>query len=423
MDADDRRAPLHRDQRRGDAAGRALADRAPGEAADHSLPRQADEDWKAEGFERVEAGEQREVVLEGLAEAEARVDHERLGGDEFAIMQVGEAQPEGAIRLARRVIDLIAQPAMIDAHELNIGASVGIALGESAAYSAEEMLKSADLAMYRAKSDGRGTYRMFDPEMDVIAQARRRMEIELRGALLNDAFELHFQPIVTLETRKVSGFEALIRWNHPDRGMISPAEFIPVAEESGLIVPIGEWALRRACAEAATWPSDIKVAVNLSTVQFLRGNLVATVLNALAASGLAPQRLELEITESVLLERTDRNLNILKQFRDLGVRISMDDFGTGYSSLSYLRSFQFDKIKIDQSFIREIAASRESKAIVKAITGLGASFAIVTTAEGVETDAQVNYLVSEGCDEVQGFLFSKPVPARDIPALLSQLDG
>jgi EAL domain-containing protein (putative c-di-GMP-specific phosphodiesterase class I) len=277
--------------------------------------------------------------------------------------------------------------------------------------------------MYRAKSDGRGTYRFFEPEMDAKAQARRALEIDLRQALIEGAFELYYQPIVTLQTGNVSGCEALLRWKHPERGFVSPAEFIPVAEEIGLIVPIGDWALRQACTEAAQWPNGMRVAVNLSPIQFKSGNVVSSVMNALAASGLAPARLEVEVTESVLLEKTEENLSVLRNLHELGVRISLDDFGTGYSSLSYLQSFHFDKIKIDRSFVRDLRPDGDNLAIVRAIAGLGASFGITTTAEGVETDEELKLIRQEGCTEVQGYYFSPPKPAGQLPEILARIQA
>jgi diguanylate cyclase (GGDEF)-like protein len=346
----------------------------------------------------------------------------RLGGDEFAILQMSSAQPSSAIALAQKIIEVIGQSFCIDSHDVTVGASVGIAVAHPGEMGTENFLKSADLAMYSAKSDGRGTYRMFDPAMDAIVQARRILERDMRTSLAHDGFNLFYQPLVNLQTKKVTAFEALMRWEHPERGMVPPSEFIPVAEEMGLIVHLGEWALRRACAEAMEWPDDICVSVNLSPLQFAKGNLVSTVMSALASSGLQASRLELEITESVLLEKSERNIAILTQLRGLGVRISMDDFGTGYSSIGYLRSFPFDKIKIDQSFVRDLLIDEGSLAIVRAIAGLGVSFGMTTTAEGVETEEQMRCLNLEGCIEVQGFLYSKPVPAGDIVRLLEDLN-
>jgi diguanylate cyclase (GGDEF)-like protein len=344
----------------------------------------------------------------------------RLGGDEFVIVQRGVAQPEDAAVLARRVVDIISEPYDLDGHRVTIGVSVGISLAPGDGSSCEKLLKNADVALYRAKADGRGTWRFFEPEMDARLQARLALEIDLRAALRNDEFELYYQPLHRLASRRVCGFEALLRWHHPTRGMVSPAEFIPVAEEIGLIVPLGEWVLRHACIEASGWPADIKLAVNVSPAQFKSGNLAEQVTGALAASGLAPQRLELEITESVLLGNSADTIAMLHQLRKQGVRIAMDDFGTGYSSLSYLRSFPLDKIKIDQCFVRDLGAVDGSGFIVRTIITLARSLGMVTTAEGVETTEQLEWLRSEGCDEVQGFLFSRPQPASEVPRLLKR---
>ncbi|MBS0531356.1 MAG: EAL domain-containing protein [Proteobacteria bacterium] len=346
----------------------------------------------------------------------------RLGGDEFAILQMSVAQPSSSIGLAQKVIEVVGRPFSIEGHDVTVGASIGIAIAHPGEMNAENCLKSADLAMYSAKAEGRGTYRMFDPEMDAIVQTRRVLERDMRTALAQDGFKLFYQPLVNLQTGKVTAFEALMRWEHPTRGMVPPSEFIPVAEEMGLIVHLGEWALRRACAEAMEWPHDIRVSVNLSPLQFSKGNLVSTVVSSLASSGLPPARLELEITESVFLEKSERNIATLVQLRELGVRISMDDFGTGYSSIGYLRSFPFDKIKIDQSFVRDVLVDEGSLAIVRAIAGLGVSFGMTTTAEGVETEEQMRRLNLEGCIEVQGFLYSKPIPPSDIVKLLADLN-
>jgi diguanylate cyclase (GGDEF)-like protein len=347
----------------------------------------------------------------------------RLGGDEFAILQMSVAQPASSIALAEKIIEIVGQPCSVDGHDVTVGASVGVAVAHPGDMNTETFLKSADLAMYSAKADGRGTYRMFDPEMDAVVQSRRLLERDMRTALAQDGFRLYYQPLVNLQTKRVTAFEALMRWEHPERGAVPPSEFIPVAEEMGLIVQLGEWALRQACAEAMEWPDSICISVNLSPLQFSKGNLVSTVVSALASSGLPASRLELEITESVLLEKSERNIAILNQLRDLGVRISMDDFGTGYSSIGYLRSFQFDKIKIDQSFVRDLLVDEGSLAIVRAIAGLGVSFGMTTTAEGVETEEQMRCLNLEGCIEVQGYLYSKPVPAHEIHELLSSLAG
>jgi diguanylate cyclase (GGDEF)-like protein len=357
--------------------------------------------------------------LRDILQATDRIS--RLGGDEFAIMQTSGAQPASSIALAEQILEIVGQQFIIEGHDVTVGASIGIALGSPGETDAEIILKSADLAMYSAKSEGRGTYRMFDPEMDLIVQARRVLERDLRSAFLKKEFKLFYQPLVNLETKKVKAFEALMRWEHRERGLIPPSEFIQVAEEMGLIVPLGEWALRQACTEAMDWPDDVCVSVNLSPLQFSKGNLVATVVSALASSGLPGSRLELEITESVLLEKSERNIYILNQLRGLGVRISMDDFGTGYSSIGYLRSFPFDKIKIDKSFVRDLLVDEGSLAIVRAIAGLGVSFGMTTTAEGVETEEQMQCLSLEGCVEVQGYFYSKPVPAKEIAGLLESL--
>ncbi len=347
----------------------------------------------------------------------------RLGGDEFAILQMSGAQPESSTSLAATIVEVIGHPHNIDGHDVTVGASIGIAIVHPAEMDSESILKSADLAMYSAKADGRGTYRVFDPQMDAAVRARRSLERDMRTALAQGEFALAYQPLVNLHTKKVTAFEALMRWRHAERGIVPPSEFIPVAEEMGLIIQLGEWALRQACIEAAEWPPDVRVSVNLSPLQFAKGNLVSTVLNALASSGLPASRLELEITESVLLEKSERNIAILNQLRELGVRISMDDFGTGYSSIGYLRSFPFDKIKIDQSFVQDLLVDQGSLAIVRAIAGLGISFGITTTAEGVETEEQMQRLSLEGCVEVQGYLYSKPVPADEIAALLARLSN
>jgi diguanylate cyclase (GGDEF)-like protein len=345
----------------------------------------------------------------------------RTGGDEFSIVQVGVEQPGSASALAERLVATMNAPFDLGEHHVIIGTSVGIAVAPGDGADPDALLKNADLALYRAKADGRGTFRFFEAEMDTKVQARRKLEFGLRKAVSGREFELFYQPIVNLETDKIGAFEALLRWNHPTRGRVSPDQFIPLAEETGLIVPIGEWVLRQACAQAAKWPADIRMAVNLSPVQFRNKNLVATVVSALTAAGLVPNRLELEITESVLLQNNDATLEVLHQLREIGVRISMDDFGTGYSSLSYLRSFPFDKIKIDQSFVRGLAEKPESIAIIRAVAGLGTSFGITTTAEGVETQEQLDLMRAEGCTEVQGFYYSKPRPAADFAKLLSRL--
>jgi diguanylate cyclase (GGDEF)-like protein len=346
----------------------------------------------------------------------------RLGGDEFAIVQVAVDQPVGATTLAARLIREISEPYVIQGHQIVIGASVGIAVAPIDGTDADRLLKNADLALYRAKEDGRGTYRFFEASMDAKMHARRELELELRKALALGEFEVFYQPLVNLKTNRVSGCEALLRWRSPERGLVPPGEFIPLAEEIGLINAIGAWVLKEACTEAAGWREEIKIAVNLSPVQFKRGTVVLDVIAALSASGLPAHRLELEITETVLLQDTEATLSILNQLRALGAHISMDDFGTGYSSLGYLRKFPFDKIKIDQSFIRHLSDEPDSVAIVRAIAGLGSTLGIATTAEGVETHEQLEKVRAEGCTEVQGYLFSKPKPANELRALLQQRD-
>jgi diguanylate cyclase (GGDEF)-like protein len=345
----------------------------------------------------------------------------RLGGDEFAIFQHAPNQPEAAKALAQRLVDLVGRTYLVDDNILNIGVSIGIALPPTDGTEPDRLLKSADLALYRAKEEGRGRFRFFEQEMDARAQTRRALELDLRRAFALRQFEVHYQAQMSLHDERIVGFEALARWRHPERGMISPADFIPVAEEIGLISQIGEWVLLTACREAAGWRGSQRIAVNLSPMQFSNPGLVDTVSAALATSGLAPERLELEITESVLLEDTAATLATLHQLRALGIQIAMDDFGTGYSSLGYLRSFPFDKVKIDQSFIRDMPTDGDSAAIVRAIIGLGVSLGISTTAEGVETEEQLNRLRAEGCTDIQGYLLSKPVPAAEVASVLSRI--
>lgn len=345
----------------------------------------------------------------------------RLGGDEFAIIQFGDEQPKKAAALATRLLELVKRPFDIDNHKLVVGASIGIAVADGEYQDADQLLRAADLAMYRAKADGRGRFRFFEPEFDRQAKERRELEAALRAAIDQDALDIHYQPLVNLQTNRVSGFEALSRWEDPQRGFVPPSTFIPLAEEIGLIDVIGKRVLMRACAEAAKWPGDITVAVNLSAAQFQHEHLVAAVEQALAESGLPASRLEVEITESIFLKDSESNLVVLARLGKLGVRISMDDFGTGYSGLGYLHSFPFDKIKIDSSFVRDLPTCQSSAAIVRAVCGLARSFGASTTAEGVETDDQLTQIRAEGCTEVQGYIFGKPLPAREIPALLARL--
>ena len=347
----------------------------------------------------------------------------RLGGDEFAILHDAAEQPQAATALARRLVELIGRPFLLEGHLVNVGASIGIALAPADGADPDRLLKSADLALYRAKGDGRGTFRFFEPGMDVRAQARRALELDLRKALLLHEFELHYQPQLNLETGRVKGFEALLRWQHPGRGLVPPLEFIGLSEEIGLIVPIGAWVLRQACREAMRWPEPMTVAVNLSPAQFADSGLVGTVRDALRTAELPARRLELEITESVLLQDSAGTLAVLHELRALGVRVAMDDFGTGYSSLSYLRSFPFDRIKIDQSFVRDMATNPDCAAIVRAIAGLGTSLGMTTTAEGIETAEQMRRVRAEGCEDAQGYLIGRPIPADKVDALLAETFG
>jgi diguanylate cyclase (GGDEF)-like protein len=344
----------------------------------------------------------------------------RLGGDEFAIIRLDPHQPSNADDLARRIVSLIGAPYDLNGHRIVISASIGVAVAPTDGASSEQLARNADIALYRAKDLGRGGHRFFEPAMEAQLQVRRRLEVDLRDALEKNQFELFYQPLIDLDTNQVSSCEALIRWQHPDRGMITPAEFIPVAEDIGLIIPLGEWVLKKACQDAASWPKHPKVSVNLSPIQFTDRNLLRAVMEALEASALPPSRLELEITESVLLQSDDSTLATLHELRSRGLSIVMDDFGTGYSSLSYLRSFPFDKIKIDRSFISDLSESADSLVIVKSIVTLARSLGITTTAEGVETAEQVSHLRNMGCNEAQGFYFSRPQRADALTQLLSQ---
>ena len=347
----------------------------------------------------------------------------RLNSDEFAIVQSGVARPEDAVLLAKRLLEAISESFLLDGHSVVIGASIGIAMSPGDGEESEKLLKSADMALSRAKTEFRGTFSFFEAEMDARAQTRRKIEIELRDAIQKDVLRPYYQPLVDLATGRITGFEALVRWPHPERGMISPAEFIPVAEETGLINPVGGLMLRRACQDAAQWPDDVRVAVNLSPLQFRTGNLLSIVTDALKQSGLPARRLELEITETLLLEKSSQVLATLHALRALGVRISMDDFGTGYSSLSYLRSFPFDKIKIDRSFVRDLGANPDAQAIVRSIISLGKGLGVIITAEGVETEAELSCLRAEGCHEGQGYLFSRARPHAEIVSLLQAQRG
>ena len=344
----------------------------------------------------------------------------RLGGDEFAIvLRTSDPVADGAA-LAKRIQDAIDAPFDIDGHHVLIGTSIGIAIAPGDGEDPDQLLKNADLALYRAKGEGRGTYRFFEPEMDQRMQARRTMEKDLRNALINGEFALHYQPLVNLERDEICGFEALLRWRHPERGNVPPADFIGLAEDTGLIVPIGEWVLKQACAEAATWPDHLKIAVNVSPAQFKARNLADVVVRTCRRDGMAPQRLELEITESAMLQDEEAAFLTLTRLHDLGVRIALDDFGTGYSSLSNLRKFPFDKIKIDRSFVNDLSAANvDALAVVRSVAQLGVSLGMATTAEGVETKEQLDHVRAEGCTEMQGYYICPPSPASEIELLIA----
>jgi diguanylate cyclase (GGDEF)-like protein len=341
----------------------------------------------------------------------------RFGGDEFAVLLHQSDGPERAMLVAGRLIEAVQAPIILGAHEAEVGVSIGIALIPAHGDKAEVLLKRADLALYRAKDAGRNTFRFFEPAMDEEAEARRRLELDLRRALQRGEFELHYQPILDVATGTIASAEALVRWRHPSRGLVPPGAFIAAAEETGLIVPLGEWVLRAATHEARRWPEHVRVAVNVSTVQVRHGNLFPAVRAALDASGLSAERLELEITESVLMADDERASAVLHDLRSLGVRIALDDFGTGYSSLSYLRRFPFDKLKIDRSFLTE-GSKAEAAAIVRAAASLGRGLGMIVTAEGVETQEQFDMAQAEGCTEVQGFLIGQPCPCGELRSRL-----
>jgi diguanylate cyclase (GGDEF)-like protein len=347
----------------------------------------------------------------------------RLSGDEFSLLLKPIDGPREAALVAERIVKAIGAPFTVAGQQIMIGASVGVALAPGDGTTADALMKNADLACYRAKSDGRSTYHFFEPGMDAALQRRRSIEAGLRTALAHNELRLAFQPLVGLPENRITCFEALLRWEHADRGAISPVEFIPVAEETGLIQPIGEWVLREACRTAAGWPGQVRVAVNMSPVQFRNPRLFDTVQAAIAEARLSPDRLEIEITESLLLTDSEQTLETLHRLRDLGVRIALDDFGTGYSSLSYLRRFPFDKIKIDRSFMRDLTRKGDSLAIIKAIIGLGHSLGMELVAEGVETEEQLNAVREQGCNEVQGFYFSPPMPPAAVQLLLETTGG
>ncbi len=347
----------------------------------------------------------------------------RLNSDEFAVVQNGVDRSDDVVLLAQRLLKAVSEPFLFEGHSIVVSASIGIAIAPGDGDESERLLKNAAMALSRAKANQRGTFSFFEAEMDARAQIRRKIEIDLRAAIQNNVLRPHYQPLIDLVTGRITGVEALVRWPDPVRGMIPPGDFIPVAEDTGLISPLGIQILRRACSDAAQWPEDIRVAVNLSPLQFRVGNLLSVVMEALRQSGLPARRLELEITETLLLDKSDDVLATLHALRALGVRISMDDFGTGYSSLSYLRSFPFDKIKIDQTFVRGLGDNREGQAIVRAIVSLGVSLGVTITAEGVETESELHCLRNEGCHEGQGFLFSRARPNHEIVELLMAQRG
>lgn len=347
----------------------------------------------------------------------------RLGGDEFAILLSDLPATENLAALADRLQDCFDRSIVIDGQQADASASLGIAVAPADGVDGITLMKNADLALYRAKRDGKSTYQFFERSLDEQARYRRQMELDLRLAIRDGGFELHFQPLYSLQEERLKAFEALIRWPHPERGMISPAEFIPLAEETGLIVQIGEWVVREACRQAASWPGDLAVAVNISPKQFLSPNLATVVLSALATSGLPATRLELEITESIFISNVERTLDALHGLRKLGVRIALDDFGTGYSSLSYLRSFPFDKLKIDQSFVRDLTAGGNANAVIRAITTLADALGMETLAEGVEDEAQAEILRQEGCRQIQGYLLSRPINARAVHEFIDEMQN
>jgi diguanylate cyclase (GGDEF)-like protein len=364
-----------------------------------------------------------QIVAERLVQYTRETDTvARLGGDEFAIVLAPIEKPTEAIQLANRVLELFDAPFDVAGHQIVIGTSIGIAFAPEDGTDSDQILKNADLALYRAKLDGRAVYRLFQPEMDAQMQARRVLELDLRTALQAGQFELFYQPLVDMRAGAVTGFEALLRWRHPERGLVPPGEFIPLAEEIGLIVPIGEWVLAEACTTATGWLGEMRVAVNLSPAQFKSRNLVTAVSRALLDAGLRADRLELEITETVMLQDTEATLATLHQLHGLGAGIALDDFGTGYSSLSYLRRFPFDRIKIDQSFVRELGIRRDCGAIVRAVAGLSRDLGMATTVEGVETREQLALLRSAGCTEFQGYLFSPAVPGGEVADLVGRID-
>lgn len=365
-----------------------------------------------------------DAVLRLLAERLRRCAHDgdtvaRLGGDEFAIVHPGLPTSKSPTAMATELVRSIARSYDVGGSQLTLTASVGVSIAGEDCQEPDRMLKNADVALYRAKTDGRNAFRFYDASMDNYLEAKRDLERAVRNALARGEFEVHYQPIVDVRSERTCGYEALLRWRHREKGLLPPSEFIGIAEEVGFIVPLGEWVLRKACDDAASWPPYMRLAVNISPAQ-CSAALTQTVMNALGASRLPPDRLELEITESALLQDNNVTLSTLHQLRKLGVKIAMDDFGTGYSSLSYLRSFPFDKIKIDKSFVKEVLVHPESLAIVRAVAGLGLSFGVPTTAEGVETREQFEQIREAGCTQCQGYLFGRAIPNAEVMRLLHQ---
>ncbi|MDB5028201.1 MAG: putative signaling protein [Candidatus Eremiobacteraeota bacterium] len=365
-----------------------------------------------------------DALLQGVAERLLRCVRQndtvaRLGGDEFVVVMLGLDNREEVARRGQSIVDLLSERYDVDGHQLFVSASVGVTTSPRDGIRPDQLLTNADVALYCAKSDGRQAYRLFEPSMAVNRQARLDAEGDLRGAIADESFAIFYQPIVSLTSNAIVGFEALARWRHPVRGLVYPNEFIPLAEDTGMIVRLGEWMLRGACRRAAEWPKAVRLSVNVSAIQFRGTKFVGIVRSALEESGLPAHRLDLEITESVLMQESDGALATLNELRSMGVGISLDDFGTGYSSLGYLRSFRFDRIKIDRSFVGDLLQRAESEAIVRAVVGIGNALGIATVAEGVETRGQLQRLRAHGCSEAQGFLISKPRPAEDIPVMLA----
>ncbi len=345
----------------------------------------------------------------------------RFGGDEFAVVRIGRAQRRDATSLARYIVNELGEAYQVDDYELRISVSVGVAMPPDAGEDLNDLLRRADIALYFVKAEGGSAYQLFDPEMENSVRTKRALELDLREAEARGELEVYFQPLVTLEPRRVSGFEALLRWHHPTMGMVMPSRFIPLAEETGLIASMGAWVLRQACQEAACWPGQTRVAVNISPVQFERSDIVEIVASVLRDTRLEPSRLELEITEGVVMRDTGDALKIMRRLQGLGVRLALDDFGTGYSSLSYLRSFPFDKVKVDGSFLADMHG--DGGTIIRAVLGLCGHLGLDSLVEGVETEEQLDWLKREGCTEVQGHVFSPPQPAARAAEIIGSVAG